>query len=42
MNMDFMNNMGSMICGIIAIPLVVVALIFVFLALRGRPSGRGE
>ena len=40
MNMDFMNNMGSMISGIVAIPLVIVALVFIYLALRaGRQAG---
>ncbi|MBZ0286919.1 MAG: DUF3592 domain-containing protein, partial [Anaerolineae bacterium] len=34
MNLDFMNNMGSVISGAVAIPFVIVALFFVFLALR--------
>jgi len=34
MNLDFMNNMGSMITIIVAIPFVIIALIFIVLALR--------
>jgi hypothetical protein len=40
MNLNFMDNMGSMISGIVAIPLVIVALVFIYLALRGsRQAG---
>jgi hypothetical protein len=40
MNMDFMSNIGSMISGIVAIPFVIIALVFIFLALRaGRQAG---
>lgn len=34
MNLDFMNNMGSMIMIIVAAPFVIIAVVFVFLALR--------
>src|SRR5437868_386889 len=34
MNFNFMNNMGSMITGLVAIPFVIVALVFVYLAIR--------
>src|SRR5262245_51840255 len=34
MDMGFMNNLGSMISGLVAIPFIIVALVFVFLALR--------
>jgi hypothetical protein len=40
MNLNFMDNMGSMISGIVAIPLVIVALVFIYLALRAsRQAG---
>ncbi|MEO8612380.1 MAG: DUF3592 domain-containing protein [Chloroflexota bacterium] len=32
--MNFMNNIGSMITGAVAIPFVIVALVFVYLAIR--------
>lgn len=32
--MNFMNNLGPMISGMVAIPFVIVALVFVYLALR--------
>jgi hypothetical protein len=32
--MNFMSNMGSMISGMVAIPFVIVALVFVYLAIR--------
>jgi len=34
MNLDFINNMGSMITILVAAPFVVIALIFIVLALR--------
>jgi hypothetical protein len=34
MNLDFMSNIGSMISGMVAIPFVIIALVFIFLALR--------
>jgi hypothetical protein len=34
MNFSFMNNIGSMITGLVAIPFVIVALVFVYLAVR--------
>jgi hypothetical protein len=43
MNLDFMDNMGSLISGIVAIPLVLVALLFIFLALRAsRQAGASK
>jgi len=39
MGLDFMNNMGSLMSGIIAIPLVAIAAVFIVLALRaGRKA----
>lgn len=32
--MNFMSNLGSMISGMVAIPFVIVALVFVYLAIR--------
>src|SRR5574341_1169863 len=37
--MDFSsltNNLGSMITGLVALPFLVIAIVFVFMAMRGR------
>jgi hypothetical protein len=36
MNFSFMNNMGSMISVVVALPFLVIALVFIYLWLRGR------
>lgn len=36
MDFSFMNNLGGMIAGVVAIPFVVIAIVFVVIALRSR------